>query len=70
MYENGDEVVVIFDSEIKLGTIYDYKDCEYRVADGPLEDGKFTFSGWVEEDLIAPKSQLFDFLKKLSSKPE
>lgn len=58
MYNNGDEVVIILGNKIRMGKIYDSKGREYRVADGVLEDGKFSFSAWVEEDFIAPKSEL------------
>lgn len=60
MYNNGDEVVIILDNKIRIGQIYDFKDGEYRVADGELEEGKFSFSAWVEEDFIAPKLELLN----------
>lgn len=67
MFQNGDEVVIILDNEIKMGKVYDFKNGEYRVADGILEDGKFTFSAWVAENFVVSKSQLLEFSNRLVS---
>jgi hypothetical protein len=59
-YKTGDNVVIVLDGKIKIGKIYDYNNelDEYRVSDGELEKHNFTFSTWVEEEYIAPLSQL------------